>query len=108
MEEVCRPCPEIDGALSQINRMQNKKVQKNIEETKIVLFKSKKIRFVSFKNNLAFELKKTKYLILEKIKEFVELNREKNTPDLSAGRISVLTIIDDRGLLSSGDVDNRE
>ena len=68
--------------------------------------KGKKIRFVSFKNNLAFELKKTKYLILEKIREFVELNREKNSPDLSVGRISVLAIIDDRGSLSSGDVDN--
>ena len=72
----------------------------------VFLEKGKRIRFVSFKNNLAFELKKTKYLILEKIREFVELNREKNTPDLSVGRISVLAIIDDRGSLSSGDVDN--
>ena len=68
--------------------------------------KGKKIRFVSFKNNLAFELKKTKYLVLERIREFVELNKEKNTPDLSAGRISVLAIIDDRDLLSSRHVDN--
>ena len=68
--------------------------------------KGKKIRFVSFKNSLAFELKKTKYLVLERIREFVELNKEKNTPDLSAGRISVLAIIDDKDLLSSSDVDN--
>lgn len=69
--------------------------------------KSKKIRFASFKSNLAFELKKTKYLILEKIKEFIELNGEKNTPDLLAGRTSVLTIIGDNDLLSSDSVNNK-
>ncbi len=70
--------------------------------------KGKKIRFASFKGNLAFELKKTKYLILEKIREFIELNEKKNTPDLSAGRTSVLAIIDDDSLLSSGDVDKKK
>ncbi|OHB16188.1 MAG: hypothetical protein A2431_02145 [Candidatus Zambryskibacteria bacterium RIFOXYC1_FULL_39_10] len=68
----------------------------------------KNIRFVSFKGNLAFELKKTKYLILEKIREFVELNRKNNTPDLAAGRISVLSIIDDRNSLSRGAVNSKK
>ncbi|MFH0804488.1 MAG: NYN domain-containing protein [Candidatus Zambryskibacteria bacterium] len=64
--------------------------------------KGKRIRFASFRDNLAFELKRTKYLILEKIREFIELNGQKNTPDLTAGRTSVLAIIDDDNLLSSG------
>lgn len=68
----------------------------------VFLEKGKKIRFASFRDNLAFELKKTKYLILEKIKEFIELNRENNTPDLAAGRTLVISIIDDENLLSSG------
>lgn len=73
----------------------------------VFLEKGKKIRFASFKGNLAFELKKTKYLILEKIREFVELNKDKkDTPDLSAGRISVLTIIGETNLLSSDSVNN--
>lgn len=68
--------------------------------------KGKKLRFASFKDNLAFELKKTKYLVLEKIKEFIELNKN-NTPNLSVGRISVLAIIDDDNLLSSDDVNKK-
>lgn len=69
--------------------------------------KGKKIRFASFKSNLAFELKKTKYLILEKIREFIKLNGENNTPDLAVGRISVLAIIDDSSSLSRGSVNNK-
>jgi uncharacterized LabA/DUF88 family protein len=72
----------------------------------VFLEKGKKIRFVSFKDNLAFELKKTKYLILEKIKEFIELNKN-NTPDLAAGRTSVMAIIDDDNTLSSGEMGKR-
>jgi len=45
---------------------------------------------------------------LEKIREFVELNRKNNTPDLAAGRISVLSIIDDRNSLSRGAVNSKK
>ncbi|HEY4495732.1 MAG TPA: NYN domain-containing protein, partial [Candidatus Paceibacterota bacterium] len=65
--------------------------------------KGKSIRFLSYRDNLAFELKATKYILFEKIRQFVELGK-KNTPDLSAGRISLALLYAKSPSMSSGGV----
>ena len=56
-----------------------------VELRKYVLEKGKKIVFVSFRQNMAWEIKRGKYILFDDIKRYVELG--KKTPGYYPGRL---------------------
>ncbi|MBU2233937.1 NYN domain-containing protein, partial [Patescibacteria group bacterium] len=70
-----------------------------------LLKKEKKVVFMSFKRNLAYELKQGKYITIESIREFIEKNGDKKTPEFDLGRILLNLLYSDEKTLSSGAVD---
>lgn len=56
-----------------------------IELRKYILENKKQIVFLGYKHNMAWELKKGKYLLLDKLRKYIEL--DKKTPGRYPGRI---------------------
>ncbi|OGM33436.1 hypothetical protein A2803_04970 [Candidatus Woesebacteria bacterium RIFCSPHIGHO2_01_FULL_44_21] len=56
-----------------------------MELRKYVLEKKKKIIFVSFRQNMAWEIKRGKYILFDDIRRYVEL--DKKTPGHYPGRL---------------------
>lgn len=65
-----------------------------IELRKYVLENKKQIVFLGYKHNMAWELKKGKYLLLDKLREYIEM--DKKTPRSYPGRI-LLNILYQKG-----------